>query len=102
MDFSLGEIVSSKAGRDAGRILIVVKVIDEEYILISDGDLRKIEKPKKKKTKHVKTFGIVIQSLNSKLSNNIRVSNAELKKEIGSIPNNVKKSKSDKEGLNFV
>ena len=68
MDYSLGELVHSIAGRDAGRKFLVVKVIDEKYILISDGDLRKIEKPKKKKVKHIESCGVVINSLKEKLA----------------------------------
>lgn len=72
----------SKAGRDADRKFIVVKIVDEKYILISDGCLRKIEKPKKKQNKHVVSSGVVIDSLNKKLINNARVTNAEIRKEI--------------------
>jgi LSU ribosomal protein L14E len=47
-DTSIGRIVKSKAGRDKDRIFIIVGVADEKHVLIADGDLRKIEKPKKK------------------------------------------------------
>ena len=36
---SLGQIVYSIAGRDRGRYFIVVDIIDDNYVLISDGDL---------------------------------------------------------------
>ena len=49
-----GSKVISKAGRDEGRLFLVVKSLDEEYVLISDGDTRKMEKPKKKKRRHLK------------------------------------------------
>lgn len=49
-----GSKVISKAGRDEGRLFLVVKELDEEYVLISDGDTRKMEKPKKKKRRHLK------------------------------------------------
>lgn len=48
-----GRIVRSKAGRDAGRLFLVVGVIDREHLLLADGDLRKLEKPKKKKLRHL-------------------------------------------------
>lgn len=82
MKFSLGELVYSKAGRDAGRKFIVVKIIDENYVLISDGDLRKIEKPKKKKVKHIESCGVVDYSLKEKLENNLRVSNSCIRKQV--------------------
>lgn len=48
-----GEIVISKAGRDKGRSLIVLSLVDEHYVLLVDGDLRPLEKPKKKKIIHL-------------------------------------------------
>lgn len=49
----VGTVVISRAGRDAGRCFVVLGVVDEQYVLIADGDLRKIAKPKKKKLKHL-------------------------------------------------
>jgi ribosomal protein L14E/L6E/L27E len=49
----VGRIVRSKAGRDAGRLFLAVAAFDEEHLLIADGDLRKVEKPKKKKIRHL-------------------------------------------------
>lgn len=46
--YSKGQIVFSKCGRDKGRAFIVYD-FNEEYVFIVDGDLRKLEKPKKKK-----------------------------------------------------
>ena len=50
----LGSIVMSKAGRDEGRSFVVIESLDDEYVLISDGKTHKVEKPKKKKRKHLK------------------------------------------------
>lgn len=49
----LGKIVYSKSGRDKGKYFIIVGIINELYVYISDGELRKVEKPKKKKLKHL-------------------------------------------------
>lgn len=43
----------SKNGRDKGRIFVVVQVVNERFVLLADGDLRKIENPKAKNIKHV-------------------------------------------------
>lgn len=80
MSVTLGEIVNSKAGRDIERSFVIVSIIDESYVLISDGDLRKIEKPKKKKLKHLELTGMVIDSLNKKLVNGLKVTNAEIRR----------------------
>ena len=49
----VGRVVRSRAGRDQGRLFLVLKLFDEEHLLIADGDLRKVEKPKKKKLRHL-------------------------------------------------
>ena len=49
-----GAVVVSKAGRDEGRTFLVIESLDDEYVLIADGDTHKVEKPKKKKRKHLK------------------------------------------------
>ena len=48
-----GEVVRSRAGRDRGRAFVVVKLLDEDYALLVDGRLRTLERPKKKKRRHL-------------------------------------------------
>jgi ribosomal protein L14E/L6E/L27E len=47
-----GRVVISRAGRDKGRLLAVLRV-DGEYAYLVDGKERTLAKPKKKKIKHV-------------------------------------------------
>lgn len=47
-DITIGQVVKSKAGRDKGRIFLVLDIIDDQHILIVDGDLRKLDNPKRK------------------------------------------------------
>ena len=49
----LGGIVRSRAGRDRGRTFVILKLIDEDYVLLVDGRLRTLERPKKKKRRHL-------------------------------------------------
>ena len=55
-----GRVVLSTQGRDEGRYFIVLKVIDEQFVLMADGLTRKIDHPKKKKVKHLKAKPIVV------------------------------------------
>ena len=57
MDIHLGLVVTSVAGRDKGRLFAVVGVVDENYVLIADGKLRRLEEPKRKKVKHIRSDG---------------------------------------------
>lgn len=47
-----GQVVFSKAGHDKGSAFVVMKIQDE-YLYLADGRLRTLDKPKKKKLKHV-------------------------------------------------
>ncbi|MCI5674692.1 MAG: KOW domain-containing RNA-binding protein [Ezakiella sp.] len=48
-----GQIVRSKAGRDKFRYFVIYEVLDDDYVTIVDGDLRKVDRPKKKKIRHL-------------------------------------------------
>ena len=52
MEIKVGSIVRSVAGHDKGSLLLVV-AMEKGYAYVADGKLRKIEKPKKKKLKHL-------------------------------------------------
>jgi ribosomal protein L14E/L6E/L27E len=80
----LGAVVYSKAGRDIDRKFIIMDIINEEYVYISDGDLRKVEKPKKKKIKHLIITDIVFDAI---LSDN-KVGNSEIRKFLQSLGSN--------------
>jgi ribosomal protein L14E/L6E/L27E len=49
----LGRVVFSKTGRDKGKPFIIVRVVNERYVIVSDGNIRKIENPKMKNVKHL-------------------------------------------------
>jgi ribosomal protein L14E/L6E/L27E len=81
-DIQIGQFVRSKAGRDRDRVFIVMKIVDEKYVLIADGDLRRIEKPKKKKIRHLALLSSVSTSLKDKLSGDGKINNAYVRREI--------------------
>lgn len=80
MDITLGQVVYSKAGRDSGRKFIVIGLVDEVNVLIADGDLRRIEKPKRKKLRHLELTEEVIEGLCEKLKNKLKITNSEIRK----------------------
>lgn len=59
MEITVGTIVFSKAGRDKGNILLTVAVSDN-FAYVCDGNLRKVEKPKKKKLIHLQRTNCVV------------------------------------------
>ena len=74
-----GSKVISKAGRDEGRLFLVVKELDQEYVLISDGDTRKVEKPKKKKRRHLKLVSQPTQAMIERLTSGQQVLDHEVR-----------------------
>ncbi|MCM1989667.1 KOW domain-containing RNA-binding protein [Oceanirhabdus seepicola] len=49
----IGKIVYSKAGRDKDKYFMILDVLNEEFVYLVDGHLRRLERPKKKKIKHL-------------------------------------------------
>lgn len=76
----VGRVVRSLVGRDSGKTFIILKVVDDKYILMSDGKLRTEEKPKKKKLKHLVVTDIVAEELRDKLLSDGKVTNALIRK----------------------
>ena len=51
--FMIADVVQSTAGRDEGKLYYVIEA-DENYLLLVNGKDRTMEKPKRKKCKHIK------------------------------------------------
>ena len=49
----IGRAVQSLQGRDAGRCVVILQVVDDQFVLMADGLTRKLDHPKKKKIKHL-------------------------------------------------
>ena len=74
-----GTVVRSKAGRDEGRYFMVISLEGEEFAFVADGDLRKMEKPKLKRIKHLYVTEELVSSLHKKLLAGERVENHEVR-----------------------
>lgn len=64
----VGQIVKSKAGRDSGKVFIIKDILDQDYVAIVDGELRKLAKPKKKKIKHLMIYKDIINIENADIN----------------------------------
>lgn len=53
--YEVGMLARSKAGHDKGHVYVIFNV-DEAYVYLVDGMNRTMEKPKKKKKKHVQVI----------------------------------------------
>ena len=75
----VGSVVISKAGRDQGRMFLVIEEVDADFVMIANGDLRKMERLKKKRRKHLKPTGTVVGALRERLSQGKPVEDHELR-----------------------
>jgi len=87
LDVVLGQVVYSKAGRDEGKIFVITRLIESNYAYISDGDLRRVENPKKKKIKHLVITKDIIETISKKISMESKITNAEIRKALVEIKN---------------
>ena len=75
-----GRVVRSKAGRDEGKYFVVIALDGDEFALVADGQRRGIEKPKRKRLKHLFVTEETISGLQSRLEAGEAVENHELRK----------------------
>lgn len=76
----IGQVVKSKAGRDKGRVFIIYKIIDKDHVYVVDGDLRRLDSPKKKKLKHLEVYNKVLAEIEYRMGNNLPINNAYIRK----------------------
>lgn len=79
-ELALGQVVRSRAGRDRDIFMIIVRFEnkDSDHVFVSDGRLRKIEKPKRKKTKHLAQTNYIVENLREKLNSGEQIQNSEI------------------------
>ena len=75
----IGSFVISKAGRDQGRLFLVVGEVDDDFVMVANGALRKMDRQKKKRRKHLKPTGRTAEALRQRLSQGKPVEDHELR-----------------------
>ncbi|MFI5359162.1 MAG: RNA-binding protein [Halanaerobiales bacterium] len=78
--YRTGELVVSRAGRDSGKYYLVVGRENENYVKIANGATRKIENPKRKNIKHLRSTGVIYEELAIWLENKKKIRNEDLKR----------------------
>jgi Ribosomal protein L14E/L6E/L27E len=76
----IGKVVLSKAGRDKDHLYVVVRQIDDDYVLLANGDTKLIEMPKKKKIKHLSILEDVDDELLSLINSCDKSTNLKIKR----------------------
>ena len=79
MEIAKSSIVRSDAGRDRGKLFVVLAV-EGEYLLLADGKSRKVESPKRKKRRHVLYVASEDNRLSEKIKSEEKITNSELRR----------------------
>ncbi len=78
----IGQLATSKAGHDKG-VLYVVVGQEGDFVYLSDGRLKKPDKPKKKRLKHIQPINETVEeALRKRLQDGGRVYGEEIKSAI--------------------
>ena len=80
-DINISDVVVSTAGRDAGEWFYVIDE-DQTYLLLANGKDRPLDKPKRKKRKHVQKVLRSETRVAVKLRNGDKVLNGELRRDL--------------------
>ena len=59
--------------------------IEDDYVYLCDGDMRKVDNPKKKKQKHVQATKYFHEDISKKINENIKITNKDIKNAINEI-----------------
>ena len=81
----IGQVVRALAGRDKGRLFVVVDVLEDGTVRIADGAKRKIEAPKRKKSKHLQKYDLIIESISEKFIQGKGPDNSLIRRELAGL-----------------
>lgn len=68
-EVTIGGFAISKKGHDFGRLYVIINE-DNEYVYLVDGKIRTLDRPKKKKMKHVDILNSYNPNLIEKINDN--------------------------------
>lgn len=75
----IGQLVRVLQGREEGQFAVIIKILDERFVLIADGDKRKFDRPKKKNINHLECFSEVSPEVQNSILETGRVTNGKLR-----------------------
>ena len=79
--YEISDVVQATAGRDAGKWFFVIAT-EDGHVLLSNGKDRPLEKPKRKKCKHVRKVLRPDTRVAQKLREGDKVLNSELRRDL--------------------
>lgn len=86
-EITKGMPAKSKAGHDAGKWYIIMDM-DGEYVYLADGELRTLDRMKKKKRIHIQICYKIPEWFREKLENGQQICDEHIKRAIKEFKNN--------------
>ena len=80
-DFTIADVVASTAGRDQGEMFYVIDV-EDQFLMLANGKDRTLDRPKRKKRKHVQKVLRSETRVADKLRSGDKVLNSELRRDL--------------------
>ena len=79
MEYSIGMFARSLAGHDKGKLYLISKT-EEEYVYLVDGVIRTVDKPKKKRKKHIQIDYQIMDLIKEKLEAKSELRDEDIKR----------------------
>lgn len=76
---AIGRIVKVLRGREQEKYAVIVRIIDERFVWIADGNKRKFDQPKKKNLLHLELLAQVSSEVADSIMETGRVTNGKLR-----------------------
>ena len=76
----IGRMVLSNAGRDKNHLYVLIRQLDSEYVLLSNGSTKTMSQPKKKKLKHLSIMEILDEDLRKAILENEKSTDLKVKR----------------------
>ena len=75
----IGQIVRITKGREQDQYAVIIKIINDRFVLLADGEKRKYDRPKKKNVNHIEETSYISSEVRKSLLETNRVSNGKLR-----------------------
>lgn len=89
VDYKKGYFAKSLAGHDKGKLYIIIEEKNDssDFVFLSDGELKTMDKPKKKRIKHIQVIKTVDEGIGTIIQKGQELRNEDIKRAIKTYSN---------------
>ena len=89
VDYKKGYFAKSLAGHDKGKLYIIIEEKNDssDFVFLSDGELKPMDKPKKKRIKHIQVIKTVDEGIGTIIEKGQELRNEDIKRAIKTYSN---------------